>query len=301
MPKQQDSQQIVPRRSFLFAPGTAPHMFPKAIAAKPDIMCVDLEDAIAPQHKVESRQQTFAWFNEFLADDAGLGSTGTEVELLVRINSLRSADGMADVLMLLEQENPPPGLMLPKVKSPDEIKLLDDLLTDEGKDTRFQVIIETNEALEACFEIARASDRIVSLLFGGVDMAAELRVEPTWEPLLYARKRLVHAAASAQIDLIDVPFLDLNDMEGLDEEARRCAEIGMTGKGAIHPKQLPVITKHFTPSAEAVAHAKRVLQAFEEAGTGLVVLDGKLIEKPVLRNMQRLLAIAERMGEGDGA
>ena len=102
MPKQQDSQQIVPRRSFLFAPGTAPHMFPKAIAAKPDIMCVDLEDAIAPQHKVESRQQTFAWFNEYLA-----GETETEVELLVRINSLRSADGMADVLMLLEQRNYP--------------------------------------------------------------------------------------------------------------------------------------------------------------------------------------------------
>jgi citrate lyase beta subunit len=281
---------IRPRRTFLFAPGTSPEMFPKAAAAGTDIMCVDLEDAIAPQHKDIARAQTLAWFNSERPE--------TDTELLVRINSVRSTDGMKDILAICEMDNPPESLMLPKVKDPDEIKLLEEIFEAEGVASHFQVIIETNQGLEACFEIARASARIDSLLFGGVDMGAELRVQTTWKALLYARSRLVHAAASAQVDLIDVPFLDLNDMDSLDREAAMCAEIGMTGKGAIHPKQIPVIMPHFTPSPDQIAHAQRVIQAFDEAGTGLVVLDGKLIEKPVLRNMHRLLAIAERIGGG---
>ncbi|MEM9683822.1 MAG: CoA ester lyase, partial [Pseudomonadota bacterium] len=212
------------------------------------------------------------------------------------INSIRSRDGLEDVSAILAAPAPPPGLMVPKVKTPDEIKLLDDLLDSERSAIRLQVIIETNEGLEASVEIASASARIDSLLFGGVDMAAELRVEPTWDALLFARMRVVHAAASAGVDLIDVPFLDLNDMDGLDTEARLCAELGFTGKGAIHPKQLPVITKHFTPSAEQIERARRITRAFEEARTGLVVVDGKLIEKPVLRSMYRILSIAENTG-----
>jgi (S)-citramalyl-CoA lyase len=199
------------------------------------------------------------------------------------------------VLALLSSERPPRGIMLPKVKSPEEIVLLDDLLTSEGSALRLQVIIETNEGLEACYEIARASPRIDALLFGAVDMSAELRVAPTWDALLYARSRLVHAAAAAGIDLIDVPFLDLNDMAGLTREATLAAALGMTGKGAIHPKQLPAITRAFTPDTEQIARARRIVEAFEQAGTGLVVVDGKLIEKPVLRSMYRILAIAERV------
>jgi citrate lyase beta subunit len=127
-------------------------------------------------------------------------------------------------------------------------------------------------------------------------MAAELRVAPVWNALLYARSRLVHAAAGAGIDLIDVPFLDLNDSDGLAQEAERSAELGFTGKGAIHPKQLPVIERCFSPSAAQIDYAHRVVKAFDEAGTGLVLIDGKLIEKPVLRSMHRLLAIADKLG-----
>ena len=218
-----------------------------------------------------------------------------QVERLVRINALNSADGLADLLALLKCDTPPNGIMVPKVKSPDDIRLLDDLFTSENSALRIQVIIETNEALEACFDIAQASPRIDALLFGGADMSAELRVEPTWEGLLYARSRLVHAAASAQIDLIDVPYLDLNDMPGLEIEAALCAQLGMTGKGAIHPKQLEPISRHFTPNIEAITRARKITSTFEAAGTGLVVVEGKLIEKPVLRSMYRILAIADRL------
>ena len=262
-------------------------MFPKAIKTEADIVCIDLEDAIAPDHKTQARADTMALFS-------GEPSFGRS-EVLVRVNALRTRDGLADILALMATNPQPTGLMLPKVKSPDEIRLLDDLLTAEDCGLRFQVIIETNAGLEACHEIARASGRIDALLFGGVDMAAELRVEPTWEGLLYARTRCVDAAASAEVDLIDVPYLDLDDMDGLAREAELCARIGMTGKGAIHPKQLPVIEKAFTPSDEQIARARRVIAAFGAAGTGLVVVDNKLIEKPVLRSMYRVLAIADMM------
>jgi (S)-citramalyl-CoA lyase len=279
---------IKPRRSFLFVPGTGLEMFPKAVAAGPDIICIDLEDAIAPRHKAQARDDTLALV-------ASLDSPLTDCELLVRINSLNSADGLADILAILQSDTPPPGLMLPKIKSPDEVRLLDELLSSVGAPTRLQLIVETNQGLEACHEIARASARVDALLFGGADMAAELRVAPSWNALLYARSRLVHAAAEAGIDLIDVPWLDLEDMAGLEREATLCAELGMTGKGAIHPKQLPVIERQFSPGTAQIAAARRITAAFEKADTGLLVVDGKLIEKPVLRSQYRILAIAERL------
>lgn len=279
---------IRPRRSFLFVPGDKLDMFPKAVSAGPDIVCVDLEDAIAPAHKESARAETVELF-------AGLSApTQDDPELLVRVNSPRSPDGIADLHAILSSATRPPGLMLPKVKSADEIRLLDELFESAGLDMRFQVIIETNEGLEACHEIAQASDRIDALLFGAIDMAAELRVDHTWSALLYARSRVVHAAASAGIDLIDVPFLELDNMEGLAVASRQARDLGMTGKGAIHPKQLEVITETFTPSAEEVAEARRIVDAFEAHDRGLLVMNGRLVEKPVIVRMQRILATAAR-------
>ncbi|MEQ8234598.1 MAG: CoA ester lyase [Gammaproteobacteria bacterium] len=278
--------EVRPRRSFLFVPGTGTQMFAKAVAAGPDIVCVDLEDAVAPPHKTQARRDTLALFAGMTALPA--------CETLIRVNGLRSREGLEDLLAILDCAHPPHGLMLPKVKHAEEIAQLDEILTAAGSTLRLQVIIETNEGLEHAHAIAGASPRIDALLFGAIDMAAELRVEPSWDALLYARSRLVHAAAAAGIDLIDVPFLDLEDAVGLEQAAARACALGMTGKGAIHPKQLPVITRCFTPDAAAVAHARRIIEAFEAADGGLVVVDGKLIEKPVLRSMARVLAVAAR-------
>lgn len=275
------------RRSFLFSPGLRPELFPKALASGADIVCVELEDGIAPKDKEEARRNALALFTAPPADD--------RVERLVRINCLSSALGLADLRAILATDTPPPALMLPKVRSPDEIVWLDRILGEQGHDLRLQVIIETNAALEAALDIARASPRVDALLFGGVDMAAELRCKAAWEPLLYARSRVVHAAASAGIDAIDVPWLDLEDPEGLRREAGLARDLGFSGKGAVHPRQIPIINEVFTPGAARIAQAKRILAAFEEAGAGLVVVDGKLIEKPVLREMHRILSIAERV------
>ncbi len=276
-----------PRRSFIFSPGLKPDMYPKALTCGTDIVCVELEDGIAPKDKQQAREHALALFGTPQADDG--------VERIVRINCLRSAFGLADIQAVLDTPTPPPGLMLPKVVSPDEITWLDDLLTERGHDTRLHIIIETNAALESAHEIARASARVEALFFGGVDMAAELRCRNTWEPLLYARSRVVHAAAAAGIDVIDVPYLDLNDLTGMEREACLARELGFSGKGAIHPKQIPILNQVFTPSESEIAHAQKILHAFEAADTGLVVVDGKLIEQPVIREMRRILSIADRI------
>jgi (S)-citramalyl-CoA lyase len=278
---------VRPRRSFIFSPGLQPDMFPKALACGTDIVCVELEDGIAPKDKAAAREKGLALFAIPQADDG--------VERIVRINCLRTAFGLADVQAVLATDTPPPGLMLPKVMSPDEIVWLDDLLTERGHNTRLHVIIETNAALEAAYDIAQASPRIDALFFGGVDMAAELRCKNAWGPLLYARSRVVHAAAGAGIDAIDVPYLDLEDLDGMETEACLARDLGFSGKGSIHPKQIAILNRAFTPNDTAIAQAKKILQAFADADTGLVVVDGKLIEKPVLREMNRILAIAARV------
>ena len=280
-------RQVRPRRSFIFTPGLNPAMYPKALASGADIVCVELEDGIAPKDKDAARANALALFTEPQADDG--------VERVVRINCLREAFGLADVTAVLHTDTPPPALMLPKVKTPEEIVWLDDLLSERGHDTRLHVIIETNAGLEAVQEIARASSRIDALFFGGVDMAAELRCTNAWEPLLYARSRIVHAAASAGLDVLDVPWLDLDDPEGMKVEAARSRDLGFSGKGSVHPKQISILNDVFTPDEAAVAHARRIIEAFREADTGLVVVEGKLIEKPVLREMHRILSIADRL------
>jgi (S)-citramalyl-CoA lyase len=278
---------VRPRRSFIFSPGLKPEMFPKALASGADIVCVELEDGIAPKDKDEARRHAMALFAEPQADDG--------VERILRINCLRTAFGLADVQAVLDSDTPPPALMLPKVMGPEEVVWLDGLLGERGHDTRLHIIIETNAGLEAAQDIARASPRIDALFFGGVDMAAELRCRNAWEPLLYARSRVVHAAASAGIDAVDVPFLDLENPESMAREAALARDLGFSGKGSIHPKQIPALNSVFTPDDAQIAQATRIIDAFAEADTGLLVIDGKLIEKPVLREMHRILAIARRV------
>ena len=279
---------VRPRRSFIFTPGLRPDMYPKALASGADIVCVELEDGIAPKDKAEAREKALALFEQPQDNDG--------VERIVRINSMRERFGIEDVNAILASKTPPPALMMPKVRTPDEVTILDQLLTEAGHETRLHVIIETNEGLEAAFEIAKCSDRIDAMFFGGVDMAAELRCQNNYDALLYARSRVVHASAAAGLDVIDVPYLDLDDPGGMRVEAQRVRDLGFSGKGSVHPKQIAALNEVFTPSEAQITRARRIISEFEKANTGLVVIDGKLIEKPVLRDMYRIVAIADRMG-----
>ena len=202
-----ENTSIQPSLSFIFVPVLRQDMFPKAVASGVDMVCVELEDGIAPKDKADARKKALALFNEPHSDDG--------VERIVRINSMREKFGIEDVNAILSTKTPPPALMMPKVRSPDEVIILDQLLSEAGHDTRLHVIIETNEGLEAAYEIAHSSDRMDAMFFGAIDMAPELRCDMAWEPLLYARSKVVHAAASAGLDVIDVPYMDLEDLDGM--------------------------------------------------------------------------------------
>ena len=284
-----NSDKISVRRSFIFTPGLNPDMFPKAIASGADMVCIELEDGIAIKDKDEARKNTIEALKTL--------EVKSGVELVVRVNCQRTKFGLLDLEAFISSKLKVKAIMLPKVKTPDEIKFIDDLLTDCNLDTDLHVIMETNEALQNIYEIAHSSKRIVALYFGGVDMAAELRVPNSYENLLYARSKLVHAGASVGIDVIDVPYLDLEDMDGMKKEAELVRDLGFTGKGSIHPKQINVLNDIFTPSKEEISKAKKIVDQFSESDTGLVVIDGKLIEKPVLREMQRKILIADKINQ----
>ncbi len=284
-----DLNKIKVRRSFIFTPGLNPEMFPKALASGADMVCIELEDGIAIKDKDEARKNTINALKNLKINN--------DVELVVRVNCQRTKPGLLDLEAFISSKLNVKALMLPKVKTPDEITFIDDLLTDCNMDTDLHVIMETNEALENIYDIAHASKRIVALYFGGVDMAAELRVPNSYENLIYARSKLVHAGASVGIDVIDVPYLNLEDMDGMKKEAELVRNLGFTGKGSIHPKQINILNEVFTPSKEEIIKAKRIIDQFNASNTGLVVIDGKLIEKPVLREMKRRILVADKINQ----
>ncbi len=284
-----DLNKIKVRRSFIFTPGLNPDMFPKALTSGADMVCIELEDGIAIKDKDQARKNTINALKTLAVKD--------DVELVIRINCQRTKFGLLDLEAFISSKLKIKALMLPKVKTPDEITYIDDLLTDCDLDTDLHVIMETNEALENIYDIAHSSKRIVALYFGGVDMAAELRVPNNYQNLIYARSKLVHAGASAGLDVIDVPYLDLEDMNGMKKEAELVRDLGFTGKGSIHPKQINLLNEIFTPSKDEIDKAKKIIDQFNASNTGLVVIDGKLIEKPVLREMQRKILIADKINK----
>ena len=270
------------RRSFIFCPGNKPDMIPKALSSGADMVCIDLEDAIIPEHKSISRDSTVKAFENLLSPKG--------VETLIRINDVNSKDGIEDINAILNSKNTATGLMLPKIQSVEEVQNLEKKIIESNKNLNLHIIIETNKGLENSWSSAHSSPLIKSLLFGGVDMSADLGCNGDWFSLLYARSRVVHAAAGAGIDSIDVPFLDLEDMEGMNNEAQKSRNLGFSGKGSIHPKQIHQLNKIFTPSEEEIIYANKVITAFNDASDGLVVVDGKLIEKPVLRTALKTIA-----------
>ena len=275
------------RRSFIFTPPLKSKMFDKAINSGADIVCLELEDGISPKEKKPARKMALDLIKKKKLDN--------KVEILIRINCIREAFGISDIKDILDSKAQPNGIMIPKVKNPEEIVILDNLFTERSLNTKFHIIIETNQGLQNAYQIASSSNRIEALFFGAVDMSAELRCRNDWEALLYARSRVVHAAASNELDVIDVPFLDLEDLKGMENEAHKAKKIGFTGKGSVHPKQIEILNKVFTPTIEEYNNAKNLINTFDKTTSGLLVYKGKLIEKPVLREMYKIIKTYEKV------
>ncbi|UEM07420.1 CoA ester lyase (plasmid) [Skermanella rosea] len=274
-------------RSLLFVPGTRPDRFAKAAASGADAVCVDLEDAVPPGRKDEARGEAL----RFLAE-AGGGAC----DRVVRINGVRTEPGLRDLLAVIEARPERGTIAVPKIESAEEVQWIDQLLTAAGCGLRVVAQIETLRGVENATAIAGASPRLSGIMFGGLDLAAELGAPASWEALLHGRSRVIHAAALAGVPAIDMPFVDVGDPEGCGQEARRALALGFSAKMVIHPTQVEVVNAAFSPTPEEIGQARRVIAALEEAsGTaagGVVLLDGRMVERPVVLAMQRILARA---------
>ena len=266
-------------RSLLFAPANRPAIHPKALESGADLVCLDLEDAVPPQDKASARAVAAA----FLSDAPGPGR-------VVRINALSSADGLADLLAIVAARPRGGVVFLPKVNDPHEMRLVDAVLTEANLPLHLAALIETGDGLENAHAILMASPRIAFAMFGGVDLAADLGVAVAHEPLLYARSRLVHAASRAGVDVLDVPCLAFRDEGLIGAEARVAKTLGFAGKAALHPAGIAAIHAAFAPTADEIAKAREIVAAYRASPNGLAKVDGKLVEKPVVRAMQRILA-----------
>ncbi|HYG90704.1 MAG TPA: aldolase/citrate lyase family protein [Azospirillum sp.] len=269
------------RRSWLFTPATMPERFERAASTGADVLILDLEDAVAPDRKEEARRIAV----EFLSKPSGWQRTARAV----RINSPTTPYGLEDLLALIRSEAKPDAVIVPKVDSAEIIRLIDGLLVDGGRAAPLVPLVESARGVAAAKAIAGASPRVEALFFGAADLAADLGAEVAWEPLLSARSRVVNAAAMARVGVIDSPFFDLHDDAGLQEETQRAVRLGFTSKAAIHPKQVATINAALTPSAEAVAEARRIL---EENTKGVGVVGGRMVDEAVARKARRTLAAA---------
>jgi len=270
-----------PRRSLLFVPASRQGIIPKALAAGADIVCVDLEDAVPIALKQVSRPAAL----HFLEDWDGSGC-----ERIVRLNSIRTRAGLADLAAFAERPLMHGTLMLPKVESGEELRIVDRLLTEAGSRLRLAALVESAAGIEAAFHIAGASGRLDTVMFGGADLAAELGAAASDEVFSYARARLVHAARSGGVDAIDVPCLAFRDDEAVRRESERACALGFTGKAALHPANVATINQAFTPAPAELEAAQRIVAAYEASGGAAASLDGQLIEKPILKAAQITLA-----------
>ncbi len=316
-----------PNRCQLFGPGSRPALFPKMAASAADVINLDLEDAVAPDDKVQARANVVEALNTV---DFGNKTVS------VRINGLDTEFWYDDLIDLVEKTGDRLDLiMIPKAGNAKDIYTVDCLVSAAeakvGKTKRigFECIIETAAGLAHVEEIAAASPRMESMSLGPADYAAFMGMATTAiggtqenyymienpreddqpravhfaDPWHYPTVAIVAACRTHGVLPVHGPFGDFSDPDGFRAQALRSATLGMVGKWAIHPSQVALCNEVFTPTDAAVAKAKRVLAAMEEAkkaGQGAVTLDGKLIDLASIRQAEVIVSQSELIAASAG-
>ncbi len=284
------------RRSFLFVPGSEERKLAKAPSLGADALILDLEDGVPPARKADARTQVRAFLQ---------AQESPVIEWLIRLNGFATPYFEADLEASVRAA--PDALVIPKVDSPEVLHLVDAYLTESERASarlpgslKLFALIESARGILNAHAIATATSRLLGLMLGHVDLSADLgiRAGRAGEGIVYhARCQLVLAARAAGVDAVDTICLNIQDHEGLRAEAAQAAALGFAGKLAIHPAQLPIIHEAFTPSAERVRQAERILETWQQAeaeGRGVCTLDGDLIERPVVEAERRVLERARR-------
>lgn len=279
-------------RSLLFVPGDRPERMEKALGLEVDALILDLEDSVAPPAKASARQAVASFLG---------GMRGT-AKLFVRINPLDSSLVEDDLAAIIPAE--PDGIVLPKAEGAESVEALGRHLQRLGAPgiPILPIATETPRAIFQLGSYATVSDQLCGLTWGAEDLPAAIGATTSREadgsytpPYELARSLILFAAYAAEVPAIETVYPNFRDLEGLAAYAARAARDGFTAMMAIHPSQVAVINRAFTPTEEAVAHARAVIAAFEaNPGAGVVQLDGKMIDAPHLKQAKNLIARAGR-------
>ncbi len=285
------------RRAMLFVPGGNEKLLAKGLGLNVDSLILDLEDSVAPERKALAREAVVEALKT--ADFSGK-------ERLVRINSISTEYGRLDITLVTKGR--PDTLLVPKINRPEEILDYDSVLREVEKrealpegSIGLMALIETPLGVMNIDAIALASPRMNGLLFGAADYTRETRgrITPERFELYYPMIRILLASRVAGIDAIDTPYFDIKDPEGLEKHALQAKNMGYDGKAIIHPSQVDVVNRIFTPTKEEVEYSRSVIEAFERAkaeGRGAAQLNGQLVENVHVEIAQRILRTAEKVG-----
>ncbi len=289
------------RRALLFMPGDDRRKIEKGAALDVDAVIMDLEDGVALNRKAAARETITAALGE-----VDFGKT----ERLVRINPVDSVFHTDDLTII---DAHPDGIVLPKVESAEDVRALDAALTTAEADHGWTaggiallVIIETARGVVAVNEIAASSPRLQALIFGAEDLAGDMgavRTPSGWEGF-YARSAVVLHAKAYRLQAIDTPFVHLHDEHALIAETEQALYMGYTGKLAIHPQQVEPIQRTFTPTADQIVRAQALIAAHaghQAGGTGVFAFEGKMIDLPMIRAAEAVIARAQAAGVIDNS
>jgi citrate lyase subunit beta/citryl-CoA lyase len=278
-------------RSLLFVPGNSEKMIAKASASVADVIILDLEDAVRADAKPEARKVVVA----------ALAGAGQGPRRYVRVNSLDTSWCREDLEAVIPAG--PDGIVLPKSLGPEDVARLGEIIEGHetpGRKGKTEIIVVCTETPQSTLSLAAKSwrhPRLAGLMWGGEDLSAAIGATANRDeqgrysgPFALARNLCLLAARAADVAPIDAVFTDFRDADALRHEADAARRDGFSAKVAIHPSQVEIINRCFTPTAEERRWAERVIAAFESGGKGAVQIDGVMLDAPHLTQARRIIA-----------
>ncbi|HFK5851316.1 TPA: citrate (pro-3S)-lyase subunit beta [Streptococcus pyogenes] len=284
------------RRTMMFVPGANAAMLRDAPLFGADSIMFDLEDSVSLKEKDTSRALVHFALKTF---------DYSSFETVVRVNGLDSC-GVLDIeAVVLAGVN---VIRLPKTETAQDIvdveAVIERVERENGIEvgrTRMMAAIESAEGVLNAREIAKASKRLIGIALGAEDYVTNMKTRryPDGQELFFARSMILHAARAAGIAAIDTVYSDVNNTEGFQNEVRMIKQLGFDGKSVINPRQIPLVNEIYTPTKKEIDHAKQVIWAIREAeskGSGVISLNGKMVDKPIVERAERVIALATAAG-----
>ncbi|MEQ7172496.1 citrate (pro-3S)-lyase subunit beta [Enterococcus innesii] len=281
------------RRTMMFVPGANAAMLRDAPLYGADSVMFDLEDAVSLNEKDSARTLVHFALKTF---------DYSAIETVVRINGLDTVGALDIEAMVLVGVN---VIRLPKTETAQDIIDVAAVITQVEKDndlpvgtTKMMAAIESAEGVLNARDIATASERLIGIALGAEDYVTNMKTRryPDGQELLFARSMILHAARAAGIAAIDTVFSDINDTDGFIAETTRIKQLGFDGKSVINPRQIPLVNGIYAPSKAEIQQAKEVIWAIREAeskGSGVISLNGKMVDKPIVERAERVIALAK--------